>query len=140
MKKLIPLILALLLALPLAACSGSNYEAAVSVAGASEDASAELVAEKDLRGDPDFGSVGYQLDMPEAGEEIAVITMETGEVIKLRFFPEAAPKTVYNFKRHAMEGYYDGLTFHRIIENFMIQGGDPNGDGTGGESVWGGVF
>ncbi len=56
------------------------------------------MAEKDLRGDPDFGSVGYQLDMPEAGEEIAVITMETGEVIKLRFFPEAAPKTVYNFK------------------------------------------
>ena len=135
MKKLIPLILALLLALPLAACSGSNYEAAVTVAGASEDASAELVAEKDLRGDPDFGSVGYQLDMPQAGEEIAVITMETGEVIKLRFFPEAAPKTVYNFKRHAMEGYYDGLTFHRIIENFMIQGGDPNGDGTGGSGT-----
>ena len=140
MKKLIPLILALLLALPLAACSGSNYEAAVTVAGTSEDASSELVAEKDLRGDPDFGSVGYQLDMPETGEEIAVITMETGEVIKLRFFPEAAPKTVYSFKRHAMEGYYDGLTFHRIIENFMIQGGDPNGDGTGGESVWGESF
>ena len=132
MKKLIPLILALLLALPLAACSGSNYEAAVTVAGASEDGSSELVAEKDLRGDPDFGSVGYQLDMPEAGEEIAVITMETGEVIKLRFFPEAAPKTVYNFKRHAMEGYYDGLTFHRIIDGFMIQGGDPSHDGTGG--------
>lgn len=78
--------------------------------------------------------------MPEEGEEIAVITMETGEVIKLRFFPDEAPKAVYNFKVHALEGYYDGLTFHRVIENFMIQGGDPNGDGTGGESVWGEAF
>lgn len=84
--------------------------------------------------------VGYQLDMPEEGEEIAVITMESGEVIKLRFFPDEAPKAVYNFKVHALEGYYDGLTFHRIIENFMIQGGDPQGDGTGGESVWGEPF
>ena len=80
--------------------------------------------------------VGYQLDMPEEGEEIAVITMESGEVFKLRFFPDEAPKAVYNFKVHALEGYYDGLTFHRVIENFMIQGGDPQGDGTGGESVW----
>ena len=84
--------------------------------------------------------VGYQLEMPEEGEEIAVITMETGEVIKLRFFPDEAPKAVYNFKVHALEGYYDGLTFHRVIENFMIQGGDPQGDGTGGESVWGEPF
>ena len=83
---------------------------------------------------------GYQLEQPEEGEEIAIVTMESGEVIKLRFFPDEAPKAVYNFKLHALEGYYDGLTFHRIMEGFMIQGGDPSGDGTGGESVWGQDF
>ena len=50
---------------------------------------------------------------------------------KLRFFPDEAPKAVYNFKLHAIQGYYDGLTFHRIVKNFMIQGGDPTGTGYG---------
>lgn len=80
--------------------------------------------------------LGFQLDAPAPGEEIAVITMESGDLIKVRFFPNEAPKAVYNFKYHALNGYYDGLTFHRIIENFMIQGGDPSGTGTGGTSVW----
>lgn len=83
--------------------------------------------------------VGYQLDMPEKGEEIAVISTSMGD-IKLRFFPNAAPKAVENFKKHAQDGYYNGLTFHRVIEEFMIQGGDPNGNGTGGESIWGKPF
>ena len=74
------------------------------------------------------------------GEEIAVITMASGESIKLRFFPDEAPKAVYNFKLHALKGYYDGLTFHRVIQGFLIQGGDPAGNGTGGESVWGESF
>ncbi|MDR1254315.1 MAG: peptidylprolyl isomerase [Oscillospiraceae bacterium] len=79
--------------------------------------------------------VGYQLDQPTAGEEIAVMTTNSGE-IKLRFFPEEAPKAVENFKTHSRNGYYNNLTFHRIIKGFMIQGGDPKGDGTGGESIW----
>ena len=77
------------------------------------------------------GSVGYQLDMPQKGEEIAIMHTSMGD-ISIRFFPEAAPKAVENFKTHAKDGYYDGLTFHRVINDFMIQGGDPNGDGTGG--------
>ncbi|MEG1427246.1 MAG: peptidylprolyl isomerase [Oscillospiraceae bacterium] len=84
-------------------------------------------------------SVGYQVDPPKDGEEIAKITTNMG-VIKMRFFPEEAPKTVENFKGLAKKGYYNGVTFHRIIPDFMIQGGDPEGTGRGGESFWGKPF
>ncbi|KAL1852311.1 Peptidyl-prolyl cis-trans isomerase cyp15 [Paecilomyces lecythidis] len=60
--------------------------------------------------------------------------------IHLRLFPTAAPKAVENFVTHARNGYYNNTIFHRVIRKFMIQGGDPNGDGTGGESIWGGEF
>ena len=76
-----------------------------------------------------------QLAKPKKGEEIAVITTNLG-VITVRFFEKQAPKAVENFKELAKQGYYDGLTFHRIIKGFMIQSGDPKGDGTGGESFW----
>ena len=84
-------------------------------------------------------AAGFQLEKPAKGEQIAVMHTGMGD-ISIRFFPEAAPKAVENFITHAREGYYDGLTFHRVIEDFMIQGGDPKGDGTGGESIWGKDF
>ncbi|HIW72006.1 MAG TPA: peptidylprolyl isomerase [Candidatus Levilactobacillus faecigallinarum] len=69
------------------------------------------------------------------------VTIETSMgAIQLQLFPEQAPKTVENFVTHAKAGYYDGLTFHRVIPNFMIQGGDPTGTGMGGESIWGHPF
>lgn len=80
-----------------------------------------------------------QLEPPAKGEEIAIITTNYGD-IKIRLFPEIAPKAVENFKTHAKNGYYNGLIFHRVIPNFMIQGGDPQGNGTGGESIWGTPF
>ena len=83
--------------------------------------------------------IGYQLDLPEEGEEIAVMETNLG-TMKFRFFPEAAPKAVYNFKCLAETGYYDGLTFHRVVQDFIIQSGDPNADSTGGESIWGEPF
>lgn len=81
----------------------------------------------------------YQLEKCVQGDTIATIKTNMGE-IKIRLFPKYAPKAVENFVTHAKEGYYDGLIFHRVIENFMIQGGDPNGTGTGGESIWGEPF
>ncbi len=83
--------------------------------------------------------VGFQLEMPSVGEQIAVMHTSMGDV-SIRFFPEGAPKAVDNFIKLSQKGYYDGLTFHRVIEDFMIQGGDPKGDGTGGESFWGTSF
>lgn len=81
----------------------------------------------------------YQLEKCVQGDKIATIKTNMGE-IKIRLFPKYAPKAVENFVTHAKEGYYNGLIFHRVIENFMIQGGDPNGTGTGGESIWGEPF
>src|SRR5262249_34987950 len=67
--------------------------------------------------------------------------METNHgTIEIELFPKDAPKAVKNFRFLAMGGYYNGLMFHRVIKGFMIQGGDPKGDGSGGESIWGGSF
>lgn len=68
-------------------------------------------------------------------------TIETNKgPIEIEFLAADAPKAVENFRLLAEHGYYDGLTFHRIVKGFMIQGGDPVGDGTGGESAWGPTF
>ncbi len=124
----------------------SSSEASSSAAASSETASKEptkytmeeLGLGADFLDDKDH-EVGYQLEMPEKDEEVAIMHTSMGD-ISMRFFPDAAPKTVENFLTHAKNGYYDGLTFHRVINGFMIQGGDPKGDGTGGESVSGGSF
>ncbi len=63
---------------------------------------------------------------------MVVIEMENGGIIELELYPEAAPKTVANFLKLVGEGFYDGLIFHRVIPGFMIQGGDPQGNGMGG--------
>jgi peptidyl-prolyl cis-trans isomerase B (cyclophilin B) len=65
-------------------------------------------------------------------KQTAVITLEKGGEVTIEFFPEDAPKTVENFVTLAKRGFYDGLTFHRIVPGFVVQGGDPKGDGTGG--------
>jgi peptidylprolyl isomerase/peptidyl-prolyl cis-trans isomerase B (cyclophilin B) len=65
-------------------------------------------------------------------KQSAVITMDKGGEIRIDFFPEDAPKTVENFTTLAKKGFYDGLTFHRVEPGFVVQGGDPKGNGTGG--------
>ncbi len=81
----------------------------------------------------------YQFSEPEKGDTIAIIKTTMGD-IKVRFFEKEAPKAVENFITHAKNGYYDGVSFFRVIEDFMIQGGDPTNTGSGGESIWGGNF
>jgi peptidyl-prolyl cis-trans isomerase B (cyclophilin B) len=74
-----------------------------------------------------------------ADEKIVEMQTSMG-TIKIKLFPEYAPKAVENFVKHSEDGYYNGLIFHRVIKDFMIQGGDPKGNGTGGESIYGHPF
>ena len=70
-----------------------------------------------------------------------ILVLETNQgTIEIKLRPDIAPKTVENIVGLAKKGYYDGVIFHRVIKNFMIQGGDPTGTGRGGESLWGGKF
>ncbi|MBU0727689.1 peptidylprolyl isomerase [Patescibacteria group bacterium] len=80
-----------------------------------------------------------QTAMPEEGDKIVVMETTMG-TIKIRLFEDLVPKTVENFVGLAEKDYYDGIIFHRVIPDFMIQGGDPDGTGRGGESLWGGKF
>lgn len=81
----------------------------------------------------------YQLKAPTSGDIIATMKTNMGD-IKIKLFKNEAPKTVENFVKHSNDGYYNGLIFHRVIKDFMIQGGDPTGTGMGGESIWGRSF
>lgn len=71
--------------------------------------------------------------------EIVVLETNQGN-IEIKLMPDIAPKTCENFTKLVAGGYYNGIIFHRVIKNFMIQGGDPTGTGTGGESIWGSPF
>ena len=92
----------------------------------------------------EFGLVEKQLHFPQVDLEnvegpVAIIKTNHGDM-KMKLFPEHAPKTVANFVALAKDGYYDGIIFHRIIPEFMIQGGDPTGTGMGGQSIYGDSF
>lgn len=81
-----------------------------------------------------------QLTKEVRENEIEIEIVTTLGTIRAKVFPELAPKAVENFITHSDDGYYDETTFHRVLSDFMIQGGDPKGDGTGGESIWGEPF
>ncbi len=135
MKKGLLLLPAVLMLVSVSAC-GSESTAAEKVIGTTETVSAD-----DLKplSSADREKIGYQLELPEKGEEICVLETNFGTIC-IRFFPDAAPKAVYNFKSLVLSGYYDGILFHRVCDDFMIQGGDPTATGRGGESVWGTNF
>lgn len=104
-----------------------------------EKAYKELQEKAPIKKDTEH-KAGYQLEEPKKGDTVAIIKTSEGD-IKLRFFPENAPKTVENFIELAKEGKYNDVIFHRVINNFMIQTGDfENSNGTGGHSAKGGAF
>lgn len=86
---------------------------------------------------PDY--IDNQLSKPKLGEEVVILKTNLGD-IKIKLFPQVAPKAVENFVTHCKNGYYENVIFHRVIKDFMIQSGDPLGNGTGGESIWGENF
>lgn len=77
--------------------------------------------------------------MTDKAEKIAVLETNRG-TIEIKLMPEVAPKTCENFEKLIEKGYYDGIIFHRVIKDFMVQGGDPTGTGMGGSSIWGKKF
>lgn len=81
-----------------------------------------------------------QMAEPNEGDTIAILHIKDYGDVKIKFFENVAPKACENFITHAQEGYYNGITFHRVINEFMIQGGDPTATGRGGESIWGKGF
>ena len=126
MKKI--MMIPILLIMFLSACSGEEAETAP------EETTAETESEA-------VEVDGYPQLSTEVAENEALVEMTTSMgTIQIKLFPEIAPKAVENFLTHAEEGYYDGLTFHRVIEDFMLQGGDPTGTGGGGESIYGAPF
>ena len=83
--------------------------------------------------------MSFQTKAPEKGDLVAVMHTNMGD-IKIKLFPNEAPKTVKNFVELSKKDYYNGIIFHRVIKDFMIQGGDPTGTGMGGESIYGEKF
>ncbi|MCM2591384.1 putative peptidyl-prolyl cis-trans isomerase [Bacillus sp. 349Y] len=122
------LVLMVGLALVLAACGQDN------------DKSSESKKETKKEQSSDANITYPQLTKEVTGNEKLVEMKTSMGTIKIKLFPDQAPKAVENFVTHSEKGYYDGLKFHRVINDFMIQGGDPEGTGMGGESIWGKPF
>ncbi|SDM75907.1 peptidylprolyl isomerase [Bacillus sp. OK048] len=133
-KNLLFLFVLLIGVLVLAGCGTSKEK---------EEAASGSTASKteEKEGSDQVANAVYPQLSNEVSENEKLVEIETtmGNV-KIKLFPEYAPKAVENFVKHSEEGYYDGLIFHRVITDFMIQGGDPNGNGTGGESIYGKPF
>ena len=138
MKKILILLCAItvLSASVLSGCGKSREEGAE---GNSSETSQEGSSEGENGEDGSQEATLVQFEEPGEDSVIATIKTSMGE-FRAVLYPEYAPKAVENFKTHAENGYYNGLTFHRVIKDFMVQSGDPKGDGTGGESIWGRPF
>ncbi len=142
MKKAIYMMMAMVCAFSLAACGGTTTESTADTTTETEvedveepEANVEEsapVEKKEVNG-------LLQVGLPEVGEEVVLISTNMGD-IWLQLYPEEAPMAVESFKTLISEGYYDGIIFHRVMEGFMIQSGDPTGTGMGGESAFGGAF
>ncbi len=93
----------------------------------------------DVKTNEEYKKVKELMNLADGEKLVATLKTNFGD-IEIELFAKKAPKTVENFVGLATQGYYNGVTFHRVIDDFMIQGGDPTGTGSGGESFWGGTF
>lgn len=143
LKKAVTLGCVLSLSAALIGC-GSNNKSNTGTSdqdGTAQVEPSEAVEENTEPNDADASAaVVEQLAGPQKGETVATLHIKDYGDIKVHFFKDAAPKAVENFVTLSKKGYYNGVTFHRVINDFMIQGGDPQGTGMGGESAWGGNF
>jgi cyclophilin family peptidyl-prolyl cis-trans isomerase len=132
----------------LVACGGGSDGTSDDQAagGTTSEPATETQAEQPMAGTPDAGEEEVNAILERSlkkdpGPADELVNMKTNMgLIVLRFYPKQAPLAVANFKGLAAKGYYDGIIFHRVIDGFMIQGGDPTGTGFSGESLWGGKF
>lgn len=116
--------------------SSSNSSSAVADENSSAGDSSSVVVSSEI-GKSGDGNLNFEL---KVGDTIAEFNIEGYGTIKAKLFPEIAPKGVDNFIKLAEQGYYNGKTIHRVMSDFMLQGGSLNGDGTGGEAADGGDF
>lgn len=138
MRKILFSLLTVLFLVILTACGNGAEDGKTTD---KDETSNQDQAEDSNASDVEVGNVDYpQLTTEVTDNEALVIMNTTLGSIKIKLFPEIAPKAVENFLTHAEDGYYDGIIFHRVMQEFMIQGGDPTGTGGGGESIFGGNF
>ena len=135
-KKIVCLLLALALTVSCLALAGCNTKNEVKGIKGNSATQAETNAELPTGiATGDGASPSGQNDLDLSGAKYAAIDVKDYGVITVALYPNIAPISVQNFLGLAKQGFYDGLTFHRIMEGFMIQGGDPNGDGSGGSDT-----
>ena len=131
-KKYIPLIIILVIA-----GLGFVYRENISRAVRGDAYVDNKIFTKQLEKAQKSGKEAFPQLTNKVGKDEAEVILHTSKGdITVKLFPTLAPKASENFLKHAKDKYYDGLTFHRVIKDFMIQSGDPKGDGTGGESIW----
>lgn len=138
MKRLLAVLLCISLVFCFAGCGEKDEESTMGKLPENPPEKPQFIAVGE-NGSRTDDPVGFQLELPAVGEKIVVFETTMGNIY-MRLFPQSAPITVTNFVGLVEAGYYNGISFHRVIEGFMIQGGDPEGTGRGGTSVWGGEF
>lgn len=146
MKKLLALLISTSLICMLAGCGDVDTTVTQTAKQGTETTEAQPAETQAVDNDPAVldDECGYtdmmNYTVPKDGEDIVEIVIKDKGTVKIKLFPEILPKACENFTTLVSQGYYDGLTFHRIIADFMIQGGDPDGTGRGGRCIWGEKF